>query len=133
MFKSLKYRNTYGFSLVELMVVVLVIAVLAGIAIPVVMNATSKSDRAALESDMNNAARLLIAAQGDAALEQGKQIPVRIGQADLATGNTILYASKDDAFCLSGKNQKGNVILYWSTTNPFLSEERKPEWCASVS
>jgi len=50
----LKLRNSKGFTLIELMVVIVIIGILAGIAIPRFMGAQDRARISAAESDLNS-------------------------------------------------------------------------------
>jgi len=53
------YRKEKGFTLIELMIVVIILAVLSGIAIPSYMSMTSKAKEAGTEAEMANIATAL--------------------------------------------------------------------------
>jgi type IV pilus assembly protein PilA len=52
-------KNEYGFTLVEILVVILIVGILASIAIPVFLNQRQKANDAALTSDVVNAAKVV--------------------------------------------------------------------------
>jgi len=61
MLRKLRKRaeEEMGFSLVELLVVILIVGVLAAIAIPLFLNQTAKADDASAESQLNTAATVM--------------------------------------------------------------------------
>lgn len=66
-------KSSYGFSLVELLVVVAILAILAAIAIPLFLNQKNKAKTAAMKSDMHNAIMDMKTLQPDTT---GTAIPV---------------------------------------------------------
>lgn len=52
-------KNEYGFTLVEILVVILIIGILAAIAIPVFLNQRQKANDAALTSDIINVSKVV--------------------------------------------------------------------------
>lgn len=69
-------RRSDGFTLVELLIVVVIIVALAGIAVPILLNQKDKAEGAALTSDITVASRIVAAASASGQ-------PVRI------TGTTL--------------------------------------------
>lgn len=55
-------KNTFGFTLVELLIVVAIIAILSGIALPQLADYRAKSNDLSAESDATNNIKILILA-----------------------------------------------------------------------
>ncbi len=92
-----KFHKSHGFTLVEIMIVVAIIALLASIAVPNFLRARKRSQATRILEDL----RLLDAAADQYAIETNKISGMRPGFADLKnylkTGST-LYTTGADIF-----------------------------------
>jgi len=107
--------NEEGFTLVELMVVVLIIAILVAIAIPTFLGArTSAQDRAA-QSDLRNAltAEKVFYVDNETYTDVAADLAVIEPSIDWAADVTVTYdaATDDQEVCLSITSASGTVFL----------------------
>lgn len=125
-------ENEKGFSLIELLVVVVILGVLAAIAIPVFNNQRDKAALAAAESDVHNIGMELksivttdtsgaalnpntLSADGSVDVEDGQATPVVIGTLDVNLSPNSTLQDGDvagDAFCLIVENTGGSNPQY---------------------
>ncbi len=105
---------THGFTLAELLVVIVVIGILAAIAIPVFLSQADKASDTALKSDLANAAKLLQVAEAN-----GETLPseftagevVDLGTAGTFTSSeTLTVTGSGETLCVEGVSGSGNVF-----------------------
>lgn len=116
-------RNDNGFTLIEILVVIIIIGILAGIAIPVFMRERQKAVDAGIKSDLRNVANTLESYYTDF-----DSYPTSLGGVSFAgytvvgnelvrvsTGNSILvsFNAGSDAYCLQGTNPRGTDSTGW--------------------
>jgi prepilin-type N-terminal cleavage/methylation domain-containing protein len=129
-------RDEGGFSLVELLVVIVVIGILAGIALPIFLNQRTKSYEAGLKSDLRTVANEVATqnttnedyrkttwktagtnAVAGAAISGSGQIVGDSTSVGLSPGNTITWiGATQSSFCVKASNPKAASDFYYSPT-----------------
>ena len=111
-----------GFSVVEILVVVVIISLLASIALPVFFHQREKAWQAATETALKNTST----AMTSAAIEQGGSyedltIPELVANEGLKYDEafiTLVVVSANEAnFCLSATHRSWAATMYWDTAN----------------
>lgn len=114
------HRDERGFSLIELLVVIVIIAILASIAIPAFLNQRERAWKAQSETALKNAATAMEAA---AVTNNGGYEDVDI--LDLVQDEGLKYApaitfldvesSNEQGFCISVDHREGIQKYYWDS------------------
>ena len=126
--------NQRGFTIVELLVVIVVIGILAALAIVSFNGIQARAAAAALQSDLASSAKKIEASR---ASSESEQYPASTSEAGLVAGADVTYAYTVDnaanppTFCLSATNSKGLSYFVTQSTAPAVGNCGGPATCPS--
>lgn len=114
-------RNEEGFSLIELLVVVIIIGILAGIAIPIYLRQRDSAVEAGMRSDLHTMAVLMETYNtdydtyptSDADIVAAYGSDYRISPQDQV--NVDISHTTATSFCLKATDPRDQTALYWQS------------------
>lgn len=114
-------RKQTAFTIVELLIVIVVIAILGAITVVAYNGITDRAKASAVQSDVANAVKKLEAARVQ---NQGESYPAYLASAGVSatSGNTYAYwyESSDNSYCVQSSN--GSIRWYASSNRPTPQE-----------
>lgn len=102
-----KHKKLRGFTIVELLIVVVVIAILATITVVAYNGITANAVDSALKADLNSAAKQLHAIK----IADG-EFPDDLSSIDKTSGATLNYTRLGDRFCIAGVRGDRSLHLF---------------------
>ena len=133
--KSLRIKS--GFTIVELLIVIVVIAILAAITVVAYNGIQNRANDAALQNDLKNIAKQMEFYKVDNGIypvgnTELAKLDIKVAKSSYSTGNSgwgkeynILYcrvaADGPDKFALVASSKSGNVFIYKSETGAATS------------
>lgn len=110
-----------GFTLVELLVVIVIIGILAAVAIPLFLSQREKAAEASLESDLSN-----IALAMETAFVDTNSYPTTLPEdARMSEGNAVATRALGGdtvGFCLTGTNEAYSLTRYYNSNDGGLTD-----------
>ena len=115
-----KPRDERGFSLIEVLVVVVIIAILASIGIPAFLNQRERAWRAQSETALKNAATAMEAAAVDqSGTYEGTTVAYLVDEQGLKFATSVLElhiaSANNTGYCLSAVHESSGSTLYWDS------------------
>lgn len=132
--KDIRARREEGLSLVELMVVVGILGLLAGIAFPIYFNAQREGIKSALRTDISNTAIAVGTYTAGAVEGEDVELTQEVFDAkkNQSPNNTITYeeyirSNGKVEYCIQGQTALANdvIISYNLTTKTYIDEPCK--------
>ena len=102
-------KRAYGFTIVELLIVIVVIAILAAISIIAYRGIQDRATATTLQSDLRNAATQLGIAKATDGTYPSPSLPIEIKGSN---GTSFSYSSSGDTYCLTATTDRAGVSAY---------------------
>lgn len=114
----LKSQRT-GFTIVELLIVIVIVSILATISIVAYMGMQKRAVETALKSDLSNASKQLAAAQVTDGSFPNPTLPSNV----TASGsNTFQYTSNGTSYCLTATSNSSSAAAFYVTNTSAVTE-----------